>query len=369
MATYSQGCYSIGGYGYAGNFTLYVELSEKWIDTNANTSYVDYNVYCQSSGSGSINANHFKYFAIDGNEVLSTTERVSASSPNAYIHLCDGTIGPLSHDGNGNRSVGFYAEITASSYGVGASIEGTFNLATIPRYAYFSKHQLEGTGLNNIDIRYRPDRTITGVQYSLNGGSWTNISTISGQWNSPNNDIVYRISNLSPNTNYSVRTRIQYANNLWTTSGTISATTKDIARIVSAPNINFGDSIRITKTNPSGNQNNIKIQTLNPTTIIRTITQTSNDMTITLTQEEWDTLYKKLGNSNSITIRYLVETVGTTTYNNYVDKTLTLTGNQKTANIKINGSWKRAKKWVKINGSWKRCVRWIKVNGSWKRCI
>ena len=367
MATYSQGCYSIGGYGYAGNFTLYVELSEKWIDTNANTSYVDYNVYCQSSGSGSINANHFKYFAIDGNEVLSTTERVSASSPNAYIHLCDGTIGPLYHDGNGNRSVGFYAEIEASSYGVGASIEGTFNLATIPRYAYFSKHQLEGTGLNNIDIRYRPDRWITGVQYSLNGGSWTNVSTISGQWNSPDNDIVYRISNLSPNTNYSVRTRIQYANNLWTTSGTISATTKDIARVTSAPNINLGDNATINITNPSNSNIKYYVEITNPTQNVLERTANNGSNTIVFTDSELDMIYKKMGASNSTTLRFGVNTDNR--YWHWLDKTCTLTGNQKTANIKINGSWKRAKKWVKINGSWKRCVRWIKVNGSWKRCI
>lgn len=369
MATYSQQCYQVGSFGYASNFTLYVELSEKWIDQNNNSSYVDYNVYCQSSGSGSINANHFKYFQIESNEIVNVTENVSASSPYAWIPIANGSIGPIYHDVNGNKSVYFYAEIKASSYGVGASIEGWFDLANIPRYAYFSKYELAGTGLNNIDVRYRPDRWISAAQYSLNGQVWTNLTVISGSWNSPDNDVVYRISNVNPNTDYNIRTRIQYANNLWTETGLLYAKTKDIGKISSAPNINFGDLIRITKTNPSGNQNNIKIQTLNPTTTIKTITQTTDDMTITLTQEEWDALYKKLGNSNLMTIRYLVETIGTSTYSNYVDKTLTLIGNYKTIRINKNDNWKRGQVYVKRNGAWKKGVIWINDDDVWKRGI
>ena len=44
MATYSAQCSSVGGYGYAGYFTLYVQLSERDSSVSSNTSVVDYTV-------------------------------------------------------------------------------------------------------------------------------------------------------------------------------------------------------------------------------------------------------------------------------------------------------------------------------------
>ena len=66
MATYTQGCSQIGGFNYAKFFTLYIVLNNRNGDSNTNKSWVDYNVYCQSSGSGSLNARHKLYFQING---------------------------------------------------------------------------------------------------------------------------------------------------------------------------------------------------------------------------------------------------------------------------------------------------------------
>lgn len=92
-------------------------------------------------------------------------------------------------------------------------------------------------------------------------------------------------------------------------------------------------------------------------------------MTITLTDEEQDKLYKKLGKSNELTIRYVVDTVGHQTYYHWQDKKCILKGNQKTAYVKVNNANKRAKAYVCVNGQVKRAVVWIGVNGTPKRCI
>lgn len=92
-------------------------------------------------------------------------------------------------------------------------------------------------------------------------------------------------------------------------------------------------------------------------------------MTITLTDEEQDKLYKKLRNSNELTIRYVIDTIGHQTYNNWQDKRCVLQGNQKTAYIKVNNANKRAKAYICVNEQIKRAVIWVGVNGTPKRCI
>lgn len=137
MAIYSEQCSAIGGFGYAGNFKLYVILNDKNGDANSNKSQVEYNVYCQASGSGSISARHKKYFNLNGTTIVDTTESISASSPNAYISVASGTLEVL-HNNDGTKVIPFSAEIQAVNYGVSASINGNFTLNTIPRASNIS---------------------------------------------------------------------------------------------------------------------------------------------------------------------------------------------------------------------------------------
>jgi hypothetical protein len=239
-----------------------------------------------------------------------------------------------------------------------ASGSGSMYLTNIPRYANITQFDLS-SGLENIRVDWNADSAVDWLRYSINGGNWIGAS-----------GIPFYIYNLTANTSYSVRISIRRADSgLWTESETKYISTKDYARITSAPNINFGDTARITKTNPSSALNYIRVETLNPFQTVATRTQTADDMTITFSDEEWDKLYKCLGNNNSMTIRYVVDTVGTNTYYDWVDKTLTLTGNQKTIKNKANSSWKRAKLWIKVAGTWKRAVIWLKVNNTWRRGI
>lgn len=132
MATYRAGCSSVGGYSYAGNFSLYVELNDTNTNIGNNTSQVQYNVYCRSSGSGSISSNHTIYFELNGQVIVNQTKNVSASSPNANIPIASGSL-TVSHNSDGTKTVNFGALIQAQSYGVSANMSNTFNLNTIPR--------------------------------------------------------------------------------------------------------------------------------------------------------------------------------------------------------------------------------------------
>ena len=131
--TFSQQCSKVGSFSQAGNFTLYVVLNDRNGNAGTNKSKVDYNVYCQSNGSGSINARHYKYFSINGEEKINTTETVNVSSPYAYIPIASGTI-EVTHNSDGSKSIPFSAEIQGASFGVSASVSGTFQLEKIPRY-------------------------------------------------------------------------------------------------------------------------------------------------------------------------------------------------------------------------------------------
>ena len=133
MVTYSAQCSAVGSFGYANYFKLYVVLTETEVNIANNTSKVQYNVYCQSSGSGSINANHYLYFNINGSDKRNETVKVNVSSPNAYIGIASGTTDAIQHNNDGSKSITFSAQIKASSYGVSASTSGTFTLSTIAR--------------------------------------------------------------------------------------------------------------------------------------------------------------------------------------------------------------------------------------------
>ena len=97
-----------------------------------------------------------------------------------------------------------------------------------------------------MNVRYRPDRWISAAQYQINNWGWNNLPIISGNWNSPDNDIIYKVAGLNPNTNYEIETRIQYQGALWTKSGKKSFTTNDISKIKTAYDFNIGDMPKIT---------------------------------------------------------------------------------------------------------------------------
>ena len=196
------------------------------------------------------------------------------------------------------------------------------------------------------------------MQYSLNGGGWVDTSGLS-----------YTIGGLSPNTQYSIKTKIRRTDSqLWTESGTIYGTTKDIARLVSYPNFNLGDSVTVTYNNPSGSDIQVGIYDLNGSVGYAPYRSCSgSSYTFNFTDTELDNIYKALGTANSGKFKVFISTAGA--YIDAQEVVITLTGNQKTSHTNVSGTYKRAKRWVNVNGTWRRAVRWVNVNGTWRRCI
>lgn len=331
-------------YNIAGNYT---DIGWKMELIATNYGYISSSV----AKNWSVTVNGTNYSGTNYISINNNTTKTLASGTTRIYHNADGTKS-FSYSFSQVFNMNFNGYIGTKSG------SGSATLDTIPRYANITKHYIKNTGLNSITVHYEVDANITTVDYSLNNGPWVNTAGLPE----------YTIYNLNPNTNYSIKTRIRRADSgLYTESGAITGTTKNIATISSAPNINFGDTARIIISNPSSATKNLRIECGGSTVVTRN--NIGNDVTVTFSDSEWDNFYKKLGNNNSITIRYVIDTKGNSTYYNWVDKTLTLKGNQKTIKNKISGSWKRAKLWIKVNGAWKRAVIWVKINGTWRRGI
>lgn len=98
--------------------------------------------------------------------------------------------------------------------------------------------------------------------------------------------------------------------------------------------------------------------------------QVSNK-THVFTQNELDTLYKKLpNNGNSVAMTLRITTSGAYgTYTSSVNLTCNLTGNAMTARVGVNNAPRRVKCWIGVNGTPRRCVAWIGIDGKGRRSI
>lgn len=348
MAQYEAQCTKVGSFAYSQYFKLYVVLTNRDGNPATNQSLVDYHVYCQSSGSGSINAKHTLYFNLGGNVYRNETLTVNVASPNAYIEIAKGTM-TATHNSNGTLELNFTASIQASSYGVSASISDKFYLTTIPRYANitsFSVDNLNGVdGLTKVKINWSADAECDYAWYSLDEGIvWYAL---------PIGDIV---EGLSPNTSYKFKLRIRRKDSQLTTdSNVITKSTYDISRISEVSDFVHGSNINVEITNPANISNLNLAMSINNAQILNRSVNTGNN-TIKMTDDELDNLYKKYGSGNSLTASFVLSGSG---YSEQKTCTVTLTGNQKT----IYMSAKRGKVFVGT----KRGVTWQNVNGIWKR--
>lgn len=358
--SYSKQCSAVGTFAYASYFKLYVDLEETSVSTSGNSSKVKYTVYCESSGSGSINAKHLKYFKINGSTIINETDNVNVSSPNAYIAIASGTTGAITHNSDGTKTISFEAEIKASSYGVSAKLSDTFELTAIPRYATLS-HSLRSRTVNSIIMNWASDSTCNQVQYKIGNGSWITVSSSDAKSGT------YTIGSLSPNTAYSITTRVRRKDSqLYTSSSALSVTTYDIARLTSYPNFNLGSNVTVGYTNPSGAAIQVGLYKDGNTPIAPYRNCSGSSYTFNFTDEELDTMYKMM--TGNTLIAYFYINTNNNTYRERQEIMISLTGNQKTVRANVNSSWRRGKLWIKINNVWKRAVIW-KNDGTWKRGI
>ena len=347
MAQYEAQCSKVGSFAYSQYFKLYVILTDG--EVSGNYSKVNYNVFCQSSGSGSISAQHWKYFNLNGQEIVNITEKINVSSPNAYIHIASGTTDWIEHNSDGGKSIWFSAQIKGNTYGVSANLEGTFNLVNIPRYSEINSVSVQSMKLNAATIQYSVSRTAN-IYCSVDGMDWGNpvvYNTTSG---------TFTISGLSPNAQHSFATLVRAVDSgLDRISGTMYGTTLDIARINSLFDFEHGNNPVVNITNPANISNLNLVMNIGDVQILNMIVNTGNNEII-MTDSELDNLYKRYGSSNSLTASFTLSGNGYTDTKSCV---ITLTGNQKTIYI----GTKRGKVFIGT----KRGVIWQNVNGTWKR--
>lgn len=346
--------------------TAYDTLKFSWWKNSSSTSgnYTDigWKMELIAVNYGLISSSAKKNWAVTINGTNYSGTNSIAIGNNQTKTLASGTT-RIYHNADGTKSFNYsfsqQFDMNFNGWVGTKSGSGSATLDSIPRYASITIFDLS-SGLETITGTWGADSACDLCQYSLNNGAWVSVGY-------PN----FTIAGLYPNTTYNVKIRVKRADSqLWTESATKSITTKNISSVSSASSINFGDTARIVVNNPSGATKRLRIETLNPTTTIATRDNISNDVTVTFSDAEWDNFYKKLGNNNSITIRYVIDTFGANTYYcSWVDRTLTLRGNQKTIKRNVSGTWKRGKVWINVSGTWKRAVIWVKINGTWRRSI
>lgn len=160
----------------------------------------------------------------------------------------------VGHSGDGKGSCHIWGNISGPS---GTSMSGSYveadtwvTLDTIPRYASFTEHWIGATGLNSVTVHWATDVPCDRVQYSLNGGGWTDTASTN-----------YTVGGLAPGITYTIKSRTRRTDSqLWNEgSGTLTFTTRSISAVQSwtqltlpAPGTN-NTTIKYKISNDSGN--------------------------------------------------------------------------------------------------------------------
>ena len=360
MAT--SGSFSTGA---VGNFYFTFDWYRTGYSSSANEHYIHYTVYAHNTA-GSYRTVHLKNLWVNGSQRF-YEDWGTRYYDGDVVTSGDITIPGSNSAGDGWFNASFEAGIGISS-GSNCYGEGSWDLDRIPRYTTVWNSE-RGKTLNTISVNWATSDPRDWTQYSVNWGEWIDAGdTVAGD----NKSGYYTISNLQPNTRYSIRTRCRRSDSgLWSESAEVFITTYDYAKINSIPGFNLGDSERIGYSNPSGSSMRIAIYDTTGSVAYCSYRQCSGTAyTFQFTDEELDKLYKIFGNNNTVTVRaYLVTNCNGVDYYNYYNVTITLTGNQKTIKTKVGDTYKRGKVKTNVNGTWKNAVVWTNVNGTWKRSI
>lgn len=175
--------------------------------------------------------------------------------------------------------------------------------------------------MTSASIRWNADVGCDAVQYRINGGSWVGTSGLN-----------YTVSGLTPNTNYSIQTRIKRTESqLWTESGILSFKTVNYARVLTANNFNSDASPYMTFSNASASAIDVYLEFAG-TNIMRTNIPNTGSYTFILTTAERNLLYSKCPNAKTLAVRYGIATKvgGVQTYWHWVDKKMTVVGSNPT---------------------------------------
>ena len=195
---------------------LYVKWQQVSQSSDNNTTTINWQagINVSSSAYWGNNTIRFDNVYINGTKVQSsiTTGNISTNGDHT---IASGTT-TISHNDDGTKT--FSMSFSGWLYGAGTLTgSGNFELTTIPRYITITRYVAYANNANSIIVGWGVDGSWDIIQYSLNGGSWTNA---------PQQDDPFTITGLSANTTYTLKIRVKAtASGLWTASSSKSITT------------------------------------------------------------------------------------------------------------------------------------------------
>lgn len=335
-----------------------VSQSLSIVSTNAmnNTAVLRYVVQCTCSGESYNNYDQTGNFVVDG-VTYQNTYRLPANTTTTVFSK-DVTVSNAS-----GRTVGAsYSFPTTPSGGTktGNTSVAIPNLTKAPTIKYL---RLKSRTVDSLTFEFECDWADT-FYYKLS----TSSAYTRGSNNLTKGE--FTINNLNPNNAYTVlfiaRNWINEAQDQYMQStGEVSGTTFDIAKISSLSNFEHGNNANLAITNPSNSSISLQMKIGNTQILSKTATTGNN--VISFTDAQLDSIYKQYGRNNTVTATFVVTTINK--YTNSKTCTITLKGNQKTIRTNVNSNWKRGKIYTNVNGTWKKAVLWANVNGTWRRCI
>lgn len=318
-----------------------VKIAERWTsyfvsgtETASSPDYrTHYFIYYDNSQDIANNRTRIKidyYLKMVGTRTptdMSSGVYINGSSTNNYISIpqksySTGTyyLGSkewyIYHDSSGNGSFTFRGILYGGGKWTNRYTTGTttYTLPTIPRYTSITNFYTQNITLTSFSFVVTASDAIDYVQHSLNGGAWTDSG----------NQV---ISGLQPGTQYSLRTRVRRTSSgLWTESGTIYATTSDIAKLVSVPNnIDIDQAIAITFNRNGATTTALGIYNTGGTVAFapyRTVTGTS--YSFELTTEEKNAFFNDMSTVNSKSYNIFLNT-NNNAYRTYATRTFIIT--------------------------------------------
>lgn len=333
-----------------GSFYFTFEWVRTGYDSSRNEHYIYYVVKTHNTP-GSYRTVYDRKLYVNGGLIYSASGGVSMYD-NGIVTEGNFTIGSYNSAGDGSFSASFEAGVGSTS--INCSGNGSWNLDRIPRYAEINNAYVESTTLTSATIRYSVSRNAT-IYCSVDGQAWGNprvYNTTSG---------TFTITGLSPNVNHSFAILSRATDSgLDRVSGTFYGKTKDIIRITSVNDTNFGENVNIRFSNLSNGTGKLIVK-IGDVQVATRENLTANYI-LEFTQEELSIIVSQF-RSNVVEVSYIAMT--NDTYTSTTKANITL---QSSIHKKVNGTWKKAKLYKK-NEEWKLTRLYYKVNGTWRNTL
>lgn len=254
------------------------------------------------------------YVNIDDNR-MSINFDSSVSVGSSWVEMARVTH-TVNHNDDGSGTCNIYGSVTGPS---GTSLASRTSsggqwvtLDKIPRYLNITSFQTQKTTINTTQVYWATSDARDDTEYQLNNGAWVGSATYGESVAPDNKSGTFNIINLDPGMTYSLKIKCKRTDSgLYTESGTIKFTTKDIAKFTQAPNFNIGENPTVKWTAPEDCTISLLAQNIKNDSVESQLTPSidvtgKTEYTFKLSA---DTLYKKTTDSDFGIIRYIIKTI------------------------------------------------------------